>query len=526
MATNTFKIPVRPDSDMYDSLGNLPVEIKVALREFIDNSYSSYVDKEIELVRAGINKCNININWDDEKIEIIDNAYGMCQDDIVRAFFLNGINKNAGERSRNEFGMGLKYASMALGHTLTIETAMFNSGIKYSATLDSIRLKNTKDEEIEGKEENCSKDIHGTKVIISNLKNNYKYSVFSNTKKNLSKLYKDLGAIYSNDLRTGIVSISINSIPVTCKEREYMTNDSTGSQEIVSVGGEFMYDGKKYEFKGRIGWLKNGSVSDAGISLNQKGRSVVSNYRPEEYFGLSNDARYQRLCGEIELIGGNWPISFTKNDFNWQGELKETFDKAWFGCDGVKELFKRAKDYKAREQNVSTLDLTKSSANDNLKRLSDSSKKKDKTNSESTVKASKPIDNSEKKQEESKKAIEPIVVPIPSPTSEETPSNSKVREFEYKGVNYSFEYIPKEDGDMIDKLFKLVHVKDNEYKIYLNTRVSIMKKFKTVESKDLIDNLISALVLGELATKSLGVDGTDIDKINSSFNEVLKNMGN
>ena len=46
-------------------------------------------------------------------------------------------------------------------------------------------------------------------------------------------------------------------------------------------------------------------------------------FKPQEIFGLGNDRRQQVIFGELNL--DDMPVTFQKNDFKWDDNLKSRF---------------------------------------------------------------------------------------------------------------------------------------------------------------------------------------------------------
>jgi hypothetical protein len=71
---------------------------------------------------------------------------------------------------------------------------------------------------------------------------------------------------------------------------------------------------------------QEGSTSHAGLALFRRGRLIYGSddetYRPTEIFGKSNDFRYQRIFGELNLEG--FDVSHTKDGFDW-GDCESIF---------------------------------------------------------------------------------------------------------------------------------------------------------------------------------------------------------
>lgn len=132
-----IKEDVSVGSGIIGMFERMPQKLERVFAEFIDNSTQSYNDhkeKLINLPRSSV--CRINITWDDEKIVILDNAFGMNHDEFRHALKLNNPRDNYSANSRSQYGMGLKTAAAYLGAWYSIETTMYGSTERYSSEID------------------------------------------------------------------------------------------------------------------------------------------------------------------------------------------------------------------------------------------------------------------------------------------------------------------------------------------------------------------------------------------------------
>ncbi len=129
------KLNIRPTSSVYATYKRLSYQPWTAIAEFVDNSTQSFYDHKAELLDIKYNKgLRIEINYVDspaegDRLEIIDDAYGMEWDDFQRAVILDKppINRDG----RNEFGMGLKTAACWFGSIWSVESTRYNSRNMY-----------------------------------------------------------------------------------------------------------------------------------------------------------------------------------------------------------------------------------------------------------------------------------------------------------------------------------------------------------------------------------------------------------
>lgn len=514
-----FSVNIEIGTDYYSTFTRNDVSIPNAFRELIDNSTSSYFEHKDELNKIGVDICKVHIMWDDEKITVRDNAFGMNKEGFGRAFKLNEIPENTSEFSRNEYGMGLKYSALSLGAAYTVDTVEFNSGKRFRMTLDSSELKQSKPKELQASEFDTPKknENHGTTITISKLSPEARFSQFNTVGKKkigLKKLKTQLSYIYSYDLDNRNLELVINGEKVEKPEIQYYVNPETGAEVFKNIDSQFKFEGNIYKFSGFVGMLETGSVDNAGFSLIQKGRAIEINYRPESLFGKSNDFRYQRIYGEITLDGSNWEVTFTKSRIKISDEMREELNNAIIKCDGVKDVFDKAKARRSRnESNVKPQEL-----------LGHGAKKTDPTPNPLTSTSTKESDA---------QAVIPlgtvsnteVVKPVDSNVPVVTVPEAKVEEIyiseSYGSVDYRF-YIQTENvDDMNDKWFKVVvrNKDSHEYDLTINTTVGLIKELSSSsKNKSVLTTLAARIALAQILSEANGLklDSSQImiDKIN------------
>lgn len=116
---DTPKVDISPEVSMYNILKDHAYSLGGALSEYIDNSLQSFMDNKEKL---NTQKLKITIKIDDKDIHnkqivIEDNAAGISHKDLNRA--MKPAYKPE-EQSLNEFGIGMKAASLWIGRTWTL----------------------------------------------------------------------------------------------------------------------------------------------------------------------------------------------------------------------------------------------------------------------------------------------------------------------------------------------------------------------------------------------------------------------
>lgn len=321
-------IAIRPTSGVYATYKRLSYQPWTAIAEFVDNSTQSFYDHKAELMSLKYAKgLHITINYIEDaqkgdRLEIIDDAYGMEWADFQRAVMLDKPPQNT--NGRNEFGMGLKTAACWFGSLWSVESTQLNSKTKYYAEIDVDNLGKYKTEEIEAQEEPVSPKEHGTKIVIRRLN---KKIVGPRT---VGKVRELLSSIYREDIRSGLVQISYNGTILQYKEAPVFKETLDGQTKTWKKEISFSLDhgGKPLAVKGFVAIRIPGSLKDGGFTLLRRGRVIIGgpneNYRPNELFGDANSYTWQRLYGELHM--DDWPVTQAKDGFDWHNSgLEEAF---------------------------------------------------------------------------------------------------------------------------------------------------------------------------------------------------------
>ncbi len=492
-----IKEDVSVGTSIYGIFNRMPQKLERVFAEFIDNSTQSFNDHKDEL--KALNKsavCKITITWSNNEIVILDNACGMSHDEFKHALKLNDPRTDYSKNSRSQYGMGLKTAATYLGKWYSIETTKLGSNEKYYSEIDVDYFEKNNPTEVDNVISECAEEDHYTKITIKNLQQKFSNSIDKNLKKKLALIYK-------NDLDNGELEIKFNGQEIQSVDPELRINKETGEQYLSHFEDEFEFNGKKYNYFGWVGILKEGSTDDAGFTLSQYERGIMLNYRPQEVFGKSNSFQYQRVVGEIKLIGDGWKITFNKDKFIWDDGLEKAFidslkdnheikimsDIAGHlrkDNDIIKPVIKQ-KDAKKITENIST----KFSSLKDVKKTNI----KEPTNDEPII-----ID-------ENLKEKEPNIMTIT-----------------YLGSIYSFDVQIKNDN--LNDPWLQVKRKDenNSFYVVINGLTEYFKEFRSKECQKLIVGFAVSLALTQLTCPKHGVELSESAKVMNELNEILKNV--
>ncbi len=327
-----------------ESYKRLAYKLWYALSEFVDNSTQSYYNNKEELdavLDKEGRKLTVSINYEKgESLEesyfiIEDNAYGMDEKILRRAFTTGQPPENNTGRSR--YGLGMKTASFWLGSAWKVETTMLGSEKKYSIEVDISKIVGNGISLIVS-ENICDKKEHFTKIVIKSLHREF-------IGRTLGKVKSYLSSIYRYDLMSDEIDIIWKGDYLEWKEldsllAEDFEGDKLKKEFKLEIGGKSV--------TGWAGVLDRGSRGRAGFALVQNRRVINSNYRPELIYGEQeggrNDLINQRLMGEVFVDG--FDVSHTKDEILWgageEEELEELLEAE------IDDLIRQAKTRRVR----------------------------------------------------------------------------------------------------------------------------------------------------------------------------------
>ena len=119
-------VSIRPSVGYLANLQAINYRAWYAMAEFVDNSIQSYIQNKTKLRKHhGPNfKLKIAIYVTPSKIQIIDNAAGITQQDFPRAF--RAAVRPENRTGLSEFGMGMKTAAVWFAKKFVVKTKPFD----------------------------------------------------------------------------------------------------------------------------------------------------------------------------------------------------------------------------------------------------------------------------------------------------------------------------------------------------------------------------------------------------------------
>jgi DNA-binding Lrp family transcriptional regulator len=511
------KLNIRPTTSVYATYKNIKYDPWTAIAEFVDNSTQSYYDNIDKLKATKYWKgLSVEINYGkdengDEYLEIIDNACGMNYHDFKRAIVLDSPPARS---SRSEFGMGLKTAACWFGTKWSVETTELGSDVKYKTTIDVDLLQKYKNEEIEVEEERSNPKEHYTIVRIWSL--NRKISG-----RQIGKTKDQLRGMYRVDLRTGDISIYYNGEGLVYEDPKVLKERlPDGTEKIWKKDIDFtLHHGEKdYPVQGFIAIREEGSTSAAGLTLIRHGRVIIGGYenayRPEEVFEKTNSFVYQRLFGELNL--DNWPVTQTKDAFDWYDGLEDEFiEKLVEEC---REYAKKAKEYRVRPKPSASVDVQSMVETLAGAGIINNVETKHLPNKEASSKQTSPPNSGNLAQKPEKKESEQDSI-------DNTSDDGRQITFSYGDRKYVFNFLLKQD-DPNSNWLNITEETEEEYTIEWNFRHAFFNRVADdPEFMSVMQTFTFALALSEIESRRTATEGkVEASAIRMKMNETLKSI--
>src|SRR5690606_38408989 len=129
---------------------------------------------------------------------------------------------------------------------------------------------------------------------------------------------------------SGTVRITYNGEPLEWKpfplwEDELPNGDRRIWRHEIDLEVEDPVTDQTHRITGWVGILETMSSRHSGFALFRRGRLIIggpgAGWRPIEVCGSEGSHSWKRLIGELHL--DDYPVSFSKDGFRWDGDLEE-----------------------------------------------------------------------------------------------------------------------------------------------------------------------------------------------------------
>lgn len=204
------KVSIRPQVHILSVLKFLEYETWFALAEFVDNSIASYqlYEKDLKILEGEDYQLevNIEINQQENKITIRDNATGIHKEDYQRAFRAAEIPPDT--TGLSEFGMGMKSAACWFSDKWSVRSTAIGEPVEKTVRFDMNKIFEDKLEELDVAVKTCNKNHHYTIIELCDVSKIPR-------RRGLGKVKEHLKSIYREFIRKGTLNPSKWSSPKT-----------------------------------------------------------------------------------------------------------------------------------------------------------------------------------------------------------------------------------------------------------------------------------------------------------------------
>lgn len=349
-----MRVGIRPGVNILAVLRHLEYKPWYALAEYVDNAVQSFLSVRDRLERGARLRVAIEIDRLDKTIVIRDNAGGIAEPEIARAFRPAAPPDNTSGLS--QFGMGMKSASCWFAPVWDVRTSAIDEDVERRIRFDIDRIIEDRLEELEIDAVPVDPGEHFTIITLRNV-----YQVPHG--RTLGKIRDHLTDIYRCFLRDGVLELSVPGASVTnssaaleytepepLRAPRYTTDNEPDGDPIEwrkSIAFELV-DGRIVI--GHAGLLARGDTRRAGLCLFRRNRAIVGTgeekYRPTEIFGSGNTYESQRVWGELHM--DDFDVSHTKDGFRW-GDAEDEFLRSLKAAldEEPMPLLKQARNYRS-----------------------------------------------------------------------------------------------------------------------------------------------------------------------------------
>lgn len=320
------RVSIRPGVSLLTVLPHLNYKPWYALAEFVDNSIQSYLSNRPALRRLEgkrfVLAIDIDIDAERGTIVVRDNAAGIGREAYPRAF--RPAEMPADASGLSEFGMGMKSAAAWLAPRWTVRTSALGEGVERTLSFDIASIVADTVEELEVTTRKADRDTHFTEIVLTSIRK-------APRSRTLAKIRDHLASLYRRFIAKGEVMISLNGEQLVYEQPEVLVapywRDVGGQPRRWRAPIDIKLDGGR-RVEGWAALRARGSTTRAGFALLRRDRVIEGaaedTFRPRELFGSSNSFTYQRLFGELNLIG--FAVSHTKDGIRWdEAEDELTF---------------------------------------------------------------------------------------------------------------------------------------------------------------------------------------------------------
>ncbi|MEA9412660.1 ATP-binding protein [Flavobacterium sp. PL02] len=502
---NLENVSIKFKPAAYKLFQNLKYKVWLALSEYVDNSIQSYLSNQDHLKGNDLNyQFTIDIQYTKDYIIIRDNAAGIDTKNIQRAFEPANIPEN--NTGLNEFGMGMKTASIWLAKNWSVRTAALGEDLERFVEFNLDEVSKNGKEDLPINFNPKEKDIHFTEVTLQQLTEN-------GQNRQIDKIKKHITSIHRNLLRSGELVIKFNDEILVFDNPKILSapfyKEENGKD--IEWKQEIDYSFGKYKINGFIAILDKMSTSvENGFSLFRRGRVIEGShdekFRPKSLSGQVGSPRYKRIFGELEVEG--FDVSFDKGSFSKPEELEYFLEQVKNEIIKDKNnVFAQAEYYRVPKKKAENVKVVEKVVKDFEKEQQE--KKENPQNTfEDIVKL---ISNTPDE-----------IIPEVIDQSTKVGGVSESRELLGKTVHLKIDFI---DDKNITHFYQLETIDvGNETNVICNINLAhpFFRKYENKDNFSPILQIIKSLVYAELTAPSKGT--TKAGNIRVNFNQFMRDL--
>ncbi len=329
--TDRETVNIRPSVGYLSILQAINYRAWYAIAEFVDNSLQSYLHSKTNLQKLHGNnfKLKIAIYVTPTKINIVDNAAGIGEEDYQRAFRAAARPEN--RQGLSEFGMGMKTAACWFSKNWIVQTKPLGEKNLKIVKWDIKNIVDDNIEELDVKKTPLPINQHYTEITLTDLNRVPRGQTIKKIKDHLASMYRCF--LEKNEIEIRYNNEKLKYTKPEVLQAPYFRDLDEQKKNPKKINWEKKFDFKYGNKKNATGFAcirETASTKDAGFALFRRNRLIKGvgeneGYRPLEIFKAPNSFIYQRVFGEIHL--NDEDVTHTKDDFQWTPDDENEFLK-------------------------------------------------------------------------------------------------------------------------------------------------------------------------------------------------------
>ena len=340
-------VKIIPGVNILGVLRHLEYKPWYALAEYVDNSIQSFFSQRRRLASGIRLRVSIDIDVESRIITITDNAAGIPEEEIPRAF--RPAEPPVDASGLSQFGMGMKSASCWFSPIWEVRTTAIGEHVERCVRFDITEIIHDSLDELEIEQVESLPNEHFTVITLRDVYQMPRGRTLWKIREHLADIYRCFLRDDSIDLFVAGTKLGYADPGALEAPRYSSDNEPQGDPVVWRKDIAFECDGGRIVC-GEAGLLPKGDTKTAGLCLYRRQRAIVGTgedkYRPEEIFGRGNSYESQRVWGELHM--DDFEVSHTKDGFKWGGSEDEFLSKLREALDeDSMPLLRQARNFRA-----------------------------------------------------------------------------------------------------------------------------------------------------------------------------------